>query len=194
MALSDSMDLNQIGGGVAEAGVGAATGNPIALIAGVAGIATSIFGGLEQAKVQKEEAGVSADIAELEMQINNQRKMLASATYQRQQTENMRKTMQAVSTSRAAAVQGGAQFGSGAAGGVAQARAEGAFNQANLSTDYLIGQKIFDYTSSIDQDQIKLAQLGGQAATYGGIASAGQGLASGAMSLGRLSGGFGGSY
>jgi hypothetical protein len=195
MALTDGpMDLAQIGEGAGEAGVGAATGNPIALIAGVAGIATSIFGGVEQASVQRQEAGVSAEIAGYEEQINAQKKQLATNIYQRQLTENFRKTQQNVALGRAAAVNQGAQFGSGAAGGKAQAEAEGAYNTLSLGQDYRIGQNIFGLTDKIDQDQIRLAQLGGEAATYGGIASVGQGLTSGSMALGRLTGGYGGTY
>lgn len=192
------LDPSTIGPGLAQAGVGAATGNPIAIAGAIAGIGLSLFGGSEQAKVQKEEAGVSADIAGLEGQINTQRQRLAQVTYQRQQTENMRKTQQSASLARAAAVAGGGavqggQAGSGYAGGRAQAVEEGAFNQFNLSQDYTIGQKIFGLTGQIDQDQIRLAKLGGSAATYGGIASIGQGVTGGAMALGRLTGGFGGS-
>jgi hypothetical protein len=177
--------------GAATAAMGAATGNPIALMAGIAGIATSIFGGTEQAKVQKEEAGVSAEIAGYEEQINKQRQIQAQIMYSRQSLENLRNTQKTVAMNKAAAVAGGAQFGSGAAGGVGGAETSGALNQLNLSQDYTIGQNIFGLTSSIDADKIKLAKLGGEAATYGGIASIGQGLTSGAMSLGRLSGGFG---
>lgn len=194
MALTDGpLDLLQggAGSGIAQAGIGAATGNPIALAAGLAGIGLSIFGGTSQAGIQKEEAGVSAEIAGYEEQINKQRQNLATLTYRRQGIENMRKVQQSRSLARAAGVQGGAQFGSGVAGAEAQASAEGAFNTQDLAESYKIGQNIFGLTSSIDKDQIRLAQLGGQASTYGGVSAIGQGLTSGAMALGRLSGGFG---
>lgn len=191
MVWSQEADLG-IGSGATEAVAGAATGNPIALAAGLAGIGLSIFGGLSQSNIQQQEAGVSAQIAGYEEQINKQRQLLATVTYRRQSIENMRKVQQSRSLARAAGVQSGAALtSSGVRGAESQASAEGAFNQQNLADEYSIGQKIFGLTSSIDQDQIRLAQLGGQAATYGGISAIGQGLTSGAMALGRLSGGFG---
>jgi hypothetical protein len=192
MALTDGpMDLAQIGGGVAQAGIGAMTGNPIAIAAGVAGIAMTLFGGSQESKAQKEEAAVSAEIAGFERQINEQKRLQAGILYQRQTLENIRAAQMASHKSRAAAVNQGAQFGSGAGAGERQAGAEAAFNQSGLAQNYVIGQKIFGLTDQIDEDKMKLASLGGDAATGAGIASMGGALTSGAMALGRLTGGFG---
>lgn len=179
--------FNSLAGGA----MGAATGNPIAIIGAVAGIGLSLFGGSEEAKAQKAEAEVSEQIAGYEQQINAQRQQLATDIYQRQSTENMRKAQQAGARSKAAATAQGAQFGSGAKAGEEQAGSEAAFNQQGLYQNYAIGQNIFGLTSQIDQAQIRLAQLGGQAAQGAGTAALGQGLTSGAMALGRLTGGFG---
>ena len=184
-------DFAGTGGDAAGGAAGAATGNPIAIAAAVAGMAGQIWGGIETARVQKEEAGISTEIAGYEEQINKQKQQQATLMYQRQSIENFRAAQKASHMSRAAAVNQGAQFGSGAAAGEKQAYGEAAFNQQNLAENYMIGQKIFGLTSSIDQDQIRLAQLGGQASTFGGISAVGQGVASSSMALGRLTGGFG---
>jgi hypothetical protein len=189
MAL-DSSETGAVSGGI-TALTGAATGNPIALAAGVAGIAMSLFGGSQEAKAQAEEAKVSAEIAGYEQQINKQRQILATATYNRQSTENFRKAQMAAHTARAAATNQGAQFSSGAISGEKQAYQKAAVNQQDLAENYQIGQNIFGLTDQIDAAQIRLAQLGGTAAEGAGLASMGQGLTSGAMALGRLTGGFG---
>lgn len=185
-----------IAGSAVGAATGAATGNPIALVAGLAGIGMSLFGGQGEAKVAKEEAQVSQQIGMDEQQINQQRQNLATLTYQRQGIENMRRVQQGRALARTAAVAGGGstmgtQAGSGERGAESQASAEGAFNAANLAQSYQIGTNIFGITSDINQKQIQLSQLGGIGAGYAGIAAIGQGLTQGAMSLGRLTGGFG---
>lgn len=179
-----------VGSGI-TALTGAATGNPIALVAGLAGIGMSLFGGLGEAKTQKEEAQVSIGIAEDEQQIQAIKQQQMEATAARQSLESFRKQQQAIAISRASTTAQGAQFGSGAQGAKAQEVAEGAFNQYGIAQNLLLGRQTFAETSDINQKQIQLAQLGGTAATYGGYAAMGQGLTSGAMALGNLSGGFG---
>lgn len=186
-------------GGAVGLGLGLATGNPIAIIGGIAslvGAGMSFLGSSGEAKVQSQEAQVSAEIAGQEEQINTQRQILAQQIYQRQSLENFRRTNVAYHTARAAAVNQGVsairgQSGSGLPGGESQVEAEGAVNQTNLSDNFLIGQRIFGLTSSIDQYKQQLARLGGSAASYAGEASLGSSIASAGPALTRLSAGFG---
>ena len=173
------------------AGMAGGVGNPIALAAAGVGIGLSLYAGSQESKIASEEASTSADIAGLEKKINETRQAQAGFQYQRQLTQAIRAAQMASHRSRAAAVAQGAQFGSGAGAGQRQAGAELAWNESQLSGDYLYGQKIFGYTNSIDADKVKLAQLGGSMAEAQGLGQIGSALTGGAMSLGRLSGGFG---
>lgn len=166
-------------------------GNPISLAMGAAGLGLSIYGGLQESKIEGQEAQVSASIASDEEQINKQRQQLATLTYNRQTTENIRQAQMGAARAKAAGVNQGAQFGSGSVAGVEHASSEQAFNQQNLNQNYTIGQNIFGLTSQIDQSQIQLAQLGGAAAGAAGIAGLGGALMGGSMAAGRLTGGFG---
>lgn len=186
-------------GGAVQAGVGLATGNPIAIIGGIAslvGAGMSFFGASGEAKVQQQEAQVSEEVAATQMQIDKQRQILAQAIYNRQVNENFRKTNIAYHTARAAGAAAGTsliggQQSSGVAGGMAQTEAEGATNQVSLGLNYQIGQNIFGLTQQEDQLKIQMAQLGGQAAGYAGQAALGGAIASAGPALTRLSGGFG---
>lgn len=182
--------LGGLGGGAGS------VGNPVALAAAGVGIGLSIYSGLKEAGIQQQEAKVSEEIGADEQAINTQRQILANFTYERQKTEALRKVQQGRSLARAAGTQAGAYGGAGAtssgvSGGEAQATAEGAFNIQGIDTNQLISSNIYGITSDINQKKIQMAQLGGEAAGYAGLGSIGQGLTGGAMSLGRLSGGFG---
>jgi hypothetical protein len=192
MALEDPSDTAMgAATGAATLGIGAATGNPIAMIQGIAalgGIGMSLFGTSKEAQAKKEEAELSTKEAQLEMQINEQRKQLATDIYNRQTTENFRTAQLAAHRSRATAVGQGAQYSSGARAGEEQQAAGAAWNQLGLMQNYQIGQNIFGMTSDIDQLKVQMAQLGTQAATGAGYAAIGSGLMQGSSALGRIGG------
>lgn len=193
------MDISAEGAGNTASSLGSSfsIGSAASPAIALAGMTLSIIGGIEQAKVQKAEAKVSTDIAFNEMAISQQRENLANIIYGRQQTENFRKTQQNMALAKAAATNqggGGGLQSSGYAGARAQDVAEGAYNETQLSENYQINQNIFEYTNQIDRDKIRLAQLGSSAATYAGLSSLGGAVTSSAMPIGRLSGGFGGTY
>jgi hypothetical protein len=173
----------------ASAGIG--FGGLISVAATAAGIGISIYGGMQEAKVQQQEAAVSKEITGYEEQINEARKVQAQVQYQRQLTENFRQSQMAAARSRAAGVGQGAQFGSGAVAGREQAAGERAYNVKELAQNFTIGQSIFDITSSIDAAKIKMSDLESSAAKWQGIANIGSAIAGGGQALGKLSGGFG---
>lgn len=192
-------DAQSIAGGAVQTGVGLATGNPIAIIGGIAslaGSALSFFGASKQAQVQEQEAKVSSEIAGVQMQIDEQRRQLATNIYQRQSAENFRRTQLALHSARAAGVQSGLSAGkgqgsSGVQGGEAQVTAEGATNAFNLGQEYQIGQNVFGLTKQEDLYKMQLAQLGGTAASYAGISALGSSFAQAGPAITRLTGGFG---
>jgi hypothetical protein len=175
----------------AAAAGGMGGGGIIGMAVAAAGIGISIYGGLQEAKVQQQEAQVSKEIAGYEMQINEQRRVQAGIQYQRQSVENIRMAQMAASRARAAGVAQGAQYGTGAKAGVEQAQSEQAFNQLGLYQNYQIGQNIFGLTSQIDYAKMKMADLQGSEAKWAGVAGLGSALAGGSMAIGRMSGGFG---
>lgn len=180
--------------GVASLGVGLATANPLAVISGVTsliGVGLSIFVSSEQSKIQQQEAQVSQQISGVEQQINAQRQQQMVISARRQQLQTIRSVQQARSQALAAGVNQGGQFGSGVAGGEAQASAQGAYNQLGVSNSLQIGQNIFGLTNQQDQLQAQLASLQGKSASYAGISSLGGDVSRAGPALTNIFGGFG---
>lgn len=184
--------------GAGELGIGLATGNPIAIMGGIAslaGSALSFFGASSASKAQAAEAAVSKEVSENEMLINQQRASLAAQMWKRQSLENFRRTQIARANAIAAGVNQGAGSGafasSGVKGGVAQTEAEGATNQANLDVNQYFSASIFGLTDTISKENIQLAGLGGSAASSLGLSQLGSSLAQAGPALTRITGGFG---
>lgn len=150
-----------------------------------------LFGGLKQADVAHQTAQVSMDVAHQEQGINDQKQQQMSLQANRMQLENFRNVQRARAQGLNAATQQGAQFGSGLAGGQGQAEDQGFFNSLGINQNLQIGQNINGLNSNISQDKIKIAGLGGQAATDQGISSLGGALISSAGALGKMSKGVG---
>lgn len=161
--------------------------DPISLGLGIAGLGMSLFGGIKGAQVAGQQAEVSQDEARQEQNINNKKQQQMNLEASRQQTENYRNIQRARAQGVNAAVQGGAQFGSGLSGGQAQARDQGGVNSLGISQNLQFGNTIAGYTNTISGDKMQMASLGGQAATDAGIASLGGAL----MKAGPTIGAFG---
>lgn len=159
------------------------------------GLAGSLFEGMKESKIADQEAGVSQQIAGYEEQITRQRQQQMMLFSQRQQMENFRNVQKARAQGMSAAVNAGAQFGSGIAGAQSEAAAQGGQNQRNLGQDLQIGQNIFGLTDQIDSSKMQLSSLQGSMASaqgmgaiFGGMSGLGQGLLGGSNSLGHLFG------
>jgi hypothetical protein len=147
--------------------------DPISLaIAGV-GLGLSIFGGMSQSKVAGEEASVSENEAQQEQGINNVKQQQMELQGRRQSMENIRNTQQARAMAVAGATSGGAQFGSGLAGGLAQVTDQGLFNQVGVNSALQSGRQIAGFNQNITNDKMQMAALGGTMATDQGITSLG---------------------
>lgn len=170
--------------------------DPITMAAGISsliGTGISLFGsgkansaGQMEAETMQKEAQVSGQITGLDKQINAQRQQQMVLVNQRQQMQNIRNTQLARSMAINSAVNQGAQFGTGVAGGVGQIAAQGAQNTRDLSQNFQIGQNVFGLNNQIDDLKVKMSELGGQAAMYQGQAAQGQALANSGAAIGRL--------
>lgn len=164
--------------------------DPITAAISIAGLGMSLFGTVKGAGVASQEAAVSQQITGLQQQENSQRQLAMQISARRQQTEIMRKTQMAQAQGLAAGVHQGAQFGSGVAGGQAQATSEGAFNLQGINQNLQIGEALFGLQNQITGKQGMMAGLQGQASTDAGIAAAGNSLMGSAKGLSGIIGNF----
>lgn len=150
----------------------------------VVGLGLSLFGQSQQASVAKQQAQVSGDIATQEQSINAQKQQQMQLEANRSQLQNFRTAQQLRAQATAAAVNGGAQFGSGLQGGLAGVSAQSTTNALGVNQGVEISQNIFGYNNKISSDKQQLAQLGGQAATDQGLTNIGGSLMKGASAIG----------
>ena len=166
--------------------------DPLTLGVMAAGLGASLFGGISGAGVSKQEAQVSANEAQQEQQINQQKQQQMNLQASRSQLENFRNVQRARAQGLNSAVNQGAQFGSGLAGGQAQATDQGMYNSLGINQNLQIGQTIAGLNNNISNDKIVMAGLGGQAATDAGIASLGGALMKAGPTIGQVGKSFGG--
>ena len=160
--------------------------DPISLALGIVGIGTSIFGGLSQAKVAKEQAQVSQNIFNLQEQQNNVRQQAMEVSGRRQQLEIMRNTQRQRAMGVQAAVSQGAQLGSGLVGGEAEIENEGLFGLQGINQNLQTGKQMFSLSNQISKQRANLASLGGQMATDQGISKLGGDIFGSSGKLGNM--------
>ncbi len=158
--------------------------DPITLGIAAVGLGISIFGGMSSAAVSKQQAQVSGQIAGDEQQINVQRQQQMQLEARRSQLQNFRNTQRLRAQSTAAAVNQGAQFGSGLPGGQAGIQDQSLENSRGIYQGMAISNNIFDINSDISGKKQQLASLGGQAAADQGLASLGGALVKSAPIIG----------
>jgi hypothetical protein len=178
-------------GDLAGTGASLATGNIAGAAISAVGLGMSIFGGLDQSSITKQQSQVSGDIATQEQGINDQKQQAMELAGRRQQLEIIRNNQRARALAENSATNQGAQFGSGLQGGLSQIADQSSFNLVGVNSALETGRNIAGYNSAISKDKIRLAQLGGQAATAGGFASLGGSLLKSGPMIGSLAGGFG---
>lgn len=160
--------------------------DPVTAGLAIVGLGMSLYGGMGQAAVSKQQAAVSSDIAGQEQNINVQKQQQAQLEERRSSLQNMRQAQQMRAQATAAATNQNAQFGSGLKGGIAGVTNQENQNQEGLNQNWQTSQNIFGYNSAINSDKMQLASLGGTAATYAGISSLGGSLTSNAKTIGGL--------
>lgn len=138
--------------------------DPISAGLGIIGLGVSIFGGLEQSGIAKQQARVSMDVARQEMGINEEKRKAMELNARRQQMEIFRNTQRARAQATQAAVTQGASLGSGLQGGLADVANQGLFNLYGVNSALETGRNIANYNDAITQDKLEMARLGGKAA------------------------------
>lgn len=173
---------------LASVGVNAATGNYAGAAVSAIGLGMSIFGGMQQSAIAKQQAQVSGDIARQEQGINNQKQEAMELNGRRQQLEIIRNQQRARALAQNSAVNQGAQFGSGLQGGLAQINDQSAFNLLGVNDALQTGRSIAGFNQNISNDKIQLASLGGDAASAAGFSSLGGAIMKSGPIVGQLTG------
>lgn len=155
---------------------------------GLVGAGIGLYGTIGAMDAAKQASQVSGEIAGQEEAINATRRQQMNLMAERQNIENYRNVQRTRAMGMAAAVNQGAQFGSGIAGAQGAESAEGAQNTRNIDQNRQIGNKIFGYTDTIDSLQQQLAGLQGTMATDQGIMGIGRAVMGAAGPLGNLFG------
>lgn len=171
-------------------GGSAATGNVLGAGLSVAGLGMSLFGMNQQADNARQQARVSMDIAHQEQGINTEKRQAMELNARRQQMEIFRNTQRARAQAQQAATTQGASLGSGLQGGLAEASSQGLFNLFGVNQALYTGEQIASYNNNISNDKIKMAQLGGEAATAQGLTSLGGSVMKAGPTIGSLAGNF----
>lgn len=165
----------------------AATGNWLGAAVGAIGLGMQIYGGVGQAQQAQKVSQYSQDEAQQEIGINNAKQQAMYLNAQRAQMENIRNGQLARAQGINAAVQGGANLGSGLQGGIAQTEDQTLFNMSGVNSALQTGKQINAFNNQIDQDKILTAKAQGTAATDAGISSLGGAV----MKSGPIIGAFG---
>jgi hypothetical protein len=161
--------------------------DPITATVGAIGLGLKLFGGFGQSGAAKQEAQLSGQNASLQGQVNDQRRQQMELSAYRSQLEDIRNTQRARAAGINAAVAGGAQYGSGLAGGTADTENQGLFNLQGVQQNLQIGRNIFGLDSKISANNVQIANLKGTEATDAGWASLGGSLMQGAGTISNLS-------
>ncbi len=153
---------------------------------GIGGLALSAFSQYEQSQAQNKVYQSDVQTAQLEMQVNAQRQQQMHLNSQRQSIENLRNVQKTQAQGLAAATQGGAQFGSGLAGGRSQEAAQGAWTSEALSQNLQIGDQMFALDNQIDQQKINKANAESQANQSSGFGAFGGDIMKAAPMIAQL--------
>lgn len=181
MADGSPLDISSGAGGsimssFMTAGLGAATGNPLAIASGVLGIGMSIAGGFGQADAAKKTAAAQQQIAGLEQKQDAARRQAMELSAKRQQMEVLRNAQRARSLALNNATSQGAQFGSGLQGGYGQIQGAAAWNNLGITQNLNLGEQMFDLNSQINEQKQNISGYASSSATYGGIGKLGSTL------------------
>lgn len=166
--------------------------DPISLAISAVGLGMQVFGGMGQAHNAKETASISQDVAKQEQGINDAKQRQMELEGRRMQMENIRNNQRARAMAENAAVNQGAQFGSGLQGGLGQINDQSLFNMSGVNSALQTGRELNSFNQNISQDKMRLASVQGQSATNAGIASLGGSILKAGPIIGQLSQGFGG--
>lgn len=154
--------------------------------ASAAGTAFSFFGASKSAEAQKR-------VAQLEMQIEAQRKLAMERDSQRRILEQYRQGQRARALSLTIATSQGAGTQSSALGGAyGQISGQMGTNVQGISQNLEIGRNIFDLNAQISREKMNIADAQVLSNVGSGLQSMGGSMMNVLPAFGRVTGGFGG--
>lgn len=157
----------------------------------VIGLGMQLFGGISGSQDAARAHAVQQQIAGQESILNDQKRQAMELNNRRSQLENVRNTQRARAMGLNAAVNQGAQFGSGIAGGQAQAQDQGNYNALGMNQSLQFGRTAFDINGRITGLKSELSSVQTDQATDQGIMSMGGSILGSSKTLGNISQGFG---
>lgn len=162
--------------------------DPITIGLAAVGLGLQLFGGAKQAEEAQKQQQIQRNIQGLEVGVNAQRKQAMELSASRQQLENIRNVQRARAQGMSAAVNQGAQFGSGIQGGQAQAQSMGAWNNLGITQNLEIGRNIFGLNDQISAQKTQLSQSQSASATDAGWATLGGALVKNSGTISNIAG------
>lgn len=163
---------------------------PISLGIGLVGLGTSLYGMFGSSSVAHQTAQLSSNITSLEGQENDVRQQAMNMSAKRSQIQTVRTAQRARSMAvQAGATQTGSLTGSGVEGGISETTSEGTYGLQGINFQKAFGTSLFGLDAQVTNDKMKLASLGGTAATDAGITSLGGAIMSVAGKAGNIFGG-----
>lgn len=160
--------------------------DPFTLGVGIVGLGLQLFGGSKASEDAQKAAQINSGIAADEGQINEQKRTQMEMTSRRQQLETMRNAQRARAQATAAAVNQGANQGSGIQGGLGQITSQESFNSIGISNNLAIGENIFDINKDISGKKQQLSQVQGQQASDTALMSLGGAMVGSAKTIGSI--------
>lgn len=160
--------------------------DPFTIGAGIVGLGMQLFGGFGASGDAKKIAELNQQIASDERDVNEQKRFQMELSSRRQQLEIMRNTQRLRAQATAAAVNQGANLGSGLQGGLAQITDQGLFGGVGVNQNLEIGRNIFSLNDSISDKKSQISTLQGEQASNSAMMSLGGALVNNAGTIGRI--------
>lgn len=154
----------------------------------IAGLGLEMFGGSKAAKKEKEAAGISRQMAGLELEGEAIRHKSMELSSRRQQAEIFRTSQRARAIALAAATSQGAQFGSGLSGGYGQIAGQTGVNLTGVWQNQMLAEDMFGVNSRISAARMQMAGVKSEQASAMGMMSLGGSLMKAGPTLGAMSG------
>lgn len=163
-------------GALGGAAAGSAFGPIGAGIGAAVGLGFGLFGAISGAHAQNQISQAQSQEAQLEAQQNNVRQQAMELSANRSRMELVRNSQRARALALNSATGQGAQFGSGLQGGYGQISGMSGTNLVGINQNTQLGEQMFGLSDQINQQKLRISQLGGQAATAQGFSSLGKSL------------------
>jgi len=160
--------------------------NPLEIGLDVVGFGMQAFGAFGAASAAHQEADISKGIAADEQQISDQKRQQMELEARRSTLQQFRNIQRLRAQATAAAVNQGANFGSGLKGGLAETTNEGLFNAQGIQQNLKFGENIFNINSDISSKKMQLADVQASMATDQAWMSLGGALMKNSGTIGNL--------